>query len=305
MSYKLNDIALSDYNIIAGRAPNSTIAVSGFFDMPKRTGKTYHSWGDHHGVEPYVKAAEIFFEGRDITFYGLVQADDKPSAVYLLKSFYKVLNGFTDLVDFETPYGTFQVYIKDKVKVRYIDDGWCEVALKFRQPNVWMGVNELPEGNQYQELGIDGIPFKIFGAFVKKTVGNFNRPGTKKQQVAAYGYEGYELTKTKLQKVKLDLVFVRDSFVDLETSIHQFYTILSAPGLRDLNMDMTGKKVFAIDGFTVKNIRIATNKAVAELSCQLVVNDMTSLYEEGMILADANDNFIADSNDNTIEINNN
>lgn len=300
MSYKLNDISLSDYNIVAGRAPNSTIAVAGLFDMPKRIGKTHHSWGDHHGVEPYVKAAEIFFDGRDISFHGLIKAEDRPSAVYLLKSFYTLLNGFTDLVDFETPYGTFQVYIKDEVNVRYIAKGWCSVVLKFRQPNVWMGVNELPEGNQYQELGIDGIPFKSFGALVKKTDGNFNRPETKKQQVAAYGYEGYELTKTKLQKVKLELVFVHDSFVGLETGIHQFYTVLTAPGLRDLNMDMTGKKVFAIDGFTVKNIRIASNKAVAELSCQLVVNDMTSLYEEGMQLADNNGNLIEDNVGNAI-----
>jgi len=300
--YKLNNISLTNYNIVAGQAPSSNIAVSGVFDMPKRKGKTFHSWGDHHGVEPWVKAAEIFFEGRDIVFYGLVKAADKPSTVYLLKSFYKLINSFTGLVSFETPYGTFQVYVKDEVVVKYISDGWCSIALKMREPVVTIPNELLPLGNQYNKLGINGIPFNSFGAFVKKTDKNLNRPGTKKQSVSVYGSEGFEITKMKLQKVSLNLVFHTNSFVNLKTGIDQFHTVLASEGLHDLNMDMTGKKIFAIDGFKVKNITSSTNQAIAELNCQLVGNDETSLYEEGFTLADNQGNEIQDDQGNTITL---
>lgn len=300
--YRLSNISFLDYGIIASKAPNSTIAVTGLFDMPKRTGKTYHSWPDHYGVEPYVSANEIMFAGRDLMFHGLVKADDKPSAVYQLKNFYRLLNSFEDLVAFETPYGTFQVYVKDEVDVNYIAEGWCKVVMKFREPVVAVPNELLPSGNKYNELGINGIPFKSFGAIVQKTDKKLNRPGTKKQSVSAYGYEGFELTKTKLQKVQLNLVFIHDSFAELKTGINQFHTILASEGLHDINIDMTGRKIWAVDGFKVKNTRVFENKAVAELNCQLVVNDETSLYEEGFVLVDVHEDEIHDVLDNSILI---
>ncbi len=301
MSYKLNNISLSDYNIIAAKSPSSTIAVSGCLDMPKRTGTTFYDWGDHHGVEPYVSASEINFEGRDISFYGLTKADDKPSAVYLLKRFYKLINSFETLVPFETPYGTFQVYVKEEIKVNYLSDGWCTAEIKFREPVVNVAV-DLPTGDQYRELGINGIPFKSFGAFIKKSSNNLNRPGIKKSKSSVYGFESFQLTPTKLQKVKLDLVFIHDSYDELKTGIHQFHSVLASEGLHDLNIDMTGRKIWAVDGFKTKNIRMASNKAIAELSCQLVLNDETSLYAEGFTLADNNGNAIQDNEGNTITL---
>ena len=131
--------------------------------------------------------------------------------------FYSLLNSFTDLVPLETPYGTFQVYVKDEIKVDYLTDGWCKIVIKFQEPVVTIPTPVLSTDTNYRVYGIDGIPFKIIGAFVVSVKDNFNRPGTKKQSVSAYGYEGYELTKTKVQKIKVALVFQADSFTDLKT----------------------------------------------------------------------------------------
>ena len=300
--YKLNNILLSDYHIVAGRSPNSNIAVSGFLDMPSRIGKTHHSWGDHHGVEPYVMAQEIFFKGRDISFYGLIKSDDKSSAVYLLQRFYKMFNDFTELVEFETPYGVFQLYVRDEIEVDYLNHGWCKIVLKFREPIVEVPSVVLPIATNHQLYGIDGIPFKEFGAFIKKTSGYLNRPNTKGQKTRTYGAESFEITKRDLQKVELQLVFVGDSFTDLKNSIFQMHKLFASEGLREINLDMTGKKVFAIDGFQVKHIQITSSKAVAELSCQLVVNDATSFYEEGALLADNQGNTFEDNQGNKITV---
>ncbi|WP_139959166.1 hypothetical protein [Flavicella sediminum] len=301
--YKLNDILLSDYGFIASQAPNSNIAVTGVLDMPKRMGKTFHSWPDQHGVEPYVAASEIMFEGRDIKFYALLKSADRSSAVYRLKAFYKVINAFTDLVDFETPYGTFEVYVKEEINVDYLSEGWCKVMIPFREPVAAVPNEVLPTGNQYNELGLNGIPFKSFGALVKKTDKNLNRPGTKKQNFSVYGKEGFELTKEDLQKVHVDLVFIHDSFSDLKTGIAQFHTILASEGLHHLNMDMTSRQVWAINGFNVKNIKVFSNKAVAEMRCELLVNDRGYIYENEMQLVDNNGDAIADNNNNAIIIN--
>src|SRR5690606_5647566 len=71
--YILNGKHLSEYGIIPAQAPDSNIALTGAWDMPARIGKTYHEWPDEHNIEPYLLPEEIFFGGRDLKFYGLLQ----------------------------------------------------------------------------------------------------------------------------------------------------------------------------------------------------------------------------------------
>jgi hypothetical protein len=72
MAYLLDTVDLSTYGIIAGHVPSSNIALKGCFDLPSRTGKCYHEWGDENGLEPYVASGEMFFAGRDITLHGSI-----------------------------------------------------------------------------------------------------------------------------------------------------------------------------------------------------------------------------------------
>jgi len=81
-TYTLNNIDLGSFGFIAGKQAGSNIALSGAFDMPPRTGKTFQSWGDDHGVEPYVSATEISFGGQD-HFFGWLFIWSRKNRLYL------------------------------------------------------------------------------------------------------------------------------------------------------------------------------------------------------------------------------
>jgi hypothetical protein len=138
--YSLGNIVFSDYNIQPSLVDGSTIALSGFLDMPKRLGKTHHVWHEA-GVEPYVSASEIRFAGRNITFKGILNVGTKENVIANLTSFYNAINALTDLVDFKTPYGTFKGLLKQEIPVKYFDNGVAEITMVFRQPKVFVPAN--------------------------------------------------------------------------------------------------------------------------------------------------------------------
>ena len=131
--YKLNNISLETYGIIPGRISGEHIAVKGIFDLPKRIGDTHYSWAESDGVEPYVDFGNIFLGGRTILFAGIllgtkVEVEDK------LTVFNTILKAFTNIVRFETPYGTVCVTIKKLTPKLY--NGGATFILECREPVV-------------------------------------------------------------------------------------------------------------------------------------------------------------------------
>lgn len=289
--YKLNNIPLLNYNILAGRAEDSSIAISGFLDMPERIGKTYHSWDDENSVEPYVSASEINFGGRTITFNGFVQATSKSEAITALTEFYALLNSFTTLVNFETPYGTFSVYVNSAVTVKYLNNGWCSLKMEFRQPVVpqplnFMAIGFVAQGfigavyNQiianyptpnYNVYGIDGIPFDEIGCFVKEVQNNLNNAEPKEQTITSTTTEElYQLTKTDLKTVTVTLVFVATSVAVLTKNTNALFYLLAKEGLRQLQIDGRTVDAFAVEGFKAKNIKSNGSLTIAEVTIELI-----------------------------------
>lgn len=131
--YKLNDVLLSVYGIIPGRYKGEGIAVKGVFDLPKRIGKTHYDWGDEDSIEPYVDADEIMLGGRDLFFAGIIQGT-RPEVETLLDDLRLAINAFPDRVIFETPYGSFCVYIK-KMLSKFYRDG-ATLTIQFREPDI-------------------------------------------------------------------------------------------------------------------------------------------------------------------------
>lgn len=132
--YKLNNISLSDYGFIPTQSDKSNLALKGCWSMPKRMGKTYHSWGDEHGIEPYVEDEEIRFEGRDFKLTGIIRGTDKLDALDKLQDFYKLLDSFESLVDFSCDWGLWEVYIKKEIKAKYVGDGVVTLTIEMREP---------------------------------------------------------------------------------------------------------------------------------------------------------------------------
>lgn len=300
MTYKINDIPLSDFGIVPGQISGSNIALAGWLDMPKRIGKTYHDWGDSHGVEPYVAADEIYFGGRDITFNGWIQYADVDVLDVQLNHFYHLLNSFEKLAVLSTPYGDFEVLVKEEIKTQRIGDIILGIEITFREPVVAtpnaffsssffssayfqsnINANAIHYAkHHYATYGINGMPFKELGALVLSCSDSFNKPKMKSEQtVSLETVEAYQITKTSLEKGKLKLLFSSKYFDDLTRNIKTLHLLLSQEGLKDLNIDKRVIRGYATKGFEVKNIYKTEDLSTAVVELEL--NTITKRFFAG------------------------
>ncbi len=155
--YKINNIALDDFGIIPGRVSGEGIAIKGMFDLPKRIGDTYKDWDDSQSVEPYVDADELFFAGRTILFAGIILGT-KTEVENKLTIFKTAITSFTDVVRFETPYGTACVWIK-KLTPKLYSEG-ATFILELREPVVGATCPILFESTIYYSAEYSESTFK-------------------------------------------------------------------------------------------------------------------------------------------------
>lgn len=300
MSYAINNIPLSDFGIIAGQHNNSNIALSGWLDMPKRIGKTYHDWGDSHGVEPYVSADEIFFGGRDLVFKGFVKSESKYDLVTNLNDLKNKTNEFDELFEFATPYGTFNVHVKDEIKVSHLVDGYATIVIKFREPVVTIPNVAIPTiETNYNKYGVDGIYFEAISAFLVSVKDNMNRAKAKStNSVSIHTQKLFSYAKTTLHSIKVELFFKASSIEVLTENIGIFHQQLASEGLRQLNVDDTGNRAFCIDGFKVSEIQKHSNISTAKLNVGLILNNQ-EIFKDTSLTNNAGGDILT-NNDDTI-----
>jgi hypothetical protein len=271
MSYKLNSIPLANYGITPARGPLSNIALEGMLDMPNRLGKTFHDWLDEEGIEPYVEPDEIFFNGRKITFYGYITATSQQEAVLKLRDLYDDFGRVTDLIDLETPWGVFQVYLKEKINVEYLGNGSATLQLVFEEVSVPFPNLVLPEERTVRQYHVDFIPFSAFGAFITETDGQYDRPELKEAVFTSYNQAGYQLTKIGQSKIDLSLVFHAPDWATLKSNVQRFHQVLGASGTRIVNVDDTEREGFAVGGFKANQIKVMDGLAVCRVAVSLLL----------------------------------
>jgi hypothetical protein len=283
--YKLNDILLSDYSIVAGQAPNSNIPVSGIFDLPQRIGKTYQEWAEEDGVEPYVLADEIFLGGRDITFYGLIMGS-QTEIQSKLNIFKSAISAFTDLVVFTTDYGNYNVIINE-ITLDLLS-GLGSFVIKMREPQPADKVVALPFTgvNIYT---IDSIPLSSFGLTVTKVIGRCSMSDMKQQNFTIWDQEGYQVTGRKAETITINGIIQATDLTTFQYYTNALYKIFMAPNLRKLMLDdyMTIEG-FAIDGFNVSAVQRLSTLMIGQFSIQLIkTGNYITVY-----LTEDNDTFI-------------
>ncbi len=251
MSYELNSVDLTTYGIIPGQVPGSNIAMGGIFDLPKRMGKTFHDWGDEDGIEPYVDASEIFFEGRDLVFRGIIFGAN--TDVYEnLSSFRAAIDSVTGTSTFETPYGTFDVRVKEYNVVTFA--GGAEVDIKLREPVVDLGEVAVPSTGT-SPYTIDGVPMTSYGLYTSIKRDALDLPEYKGQAYTKYGAEWFHPTKRKFNKLDFRGFIEADDLTDFTNKVGALYTTFSQEGLRYLKFnDELAVTGFSDEGFTVSNI---------------------------------------------------
>jgi len=249
----IGGVDLAEYGITPIQNGNGNIAFMGLFDMPARIGKTFHDWQDENGIEPYVRADEIRYGGRDIVLNALLVQEYENQALRKLEAFYIAIQGFTDLVDLVTDYGTYEVYLKDEIKGEYFPQGIVKLQLSFRQPIVPItGTIPATDNTTY---GIDGISFQALGLTIMDVEGRHNLPAPKAQLFTAYATEGYQITKRNYRELILKCVLQDSSLNGFQTRIDSLLKLFSKEGLRTITYRSDALRTFFVkDGFQVSEV---------------------------------------------------
>lgn len=266
--YKLNGKELSDFGIIAGRAPNSNISVSGHLDFPKRMGKSFHVWDDEEGVEPYVSYDEIKFEGRDIKFHGYVEGTDKNDVMSKLYSFYDFLNNLNDEVLFSSKWGSWLVIVQSEVEATQIKAGMVSIVVTFRQTDT--GIQSIQSGDE-SDKGIDGINFGDLGFTYMNLKNQWYRPTTKDHHAIGYFTEPFQVTKAGAREMILSGLLETETYQEMVSIVSSLYSLFAKEGVRTLQINNEPfREFFVKDGFQVTNIIIKHGKCMALLSINMM-----------------------------------
>jgi hypothetical protein len=276
MSYYLNSVNLTSYGIIASHAPGSNICLQGCFDLPTRMGKSYHNWGDEDSVEPYVLVDELMFNGRDITFHGLIRGTYSEITAKLT-TFYNALDLFTDPVLFATDYGNFNVLVKGVTPEFYRTIS--KVAIHFREPVVDLTIGGLIPDPGTSINTIDNIPLESYNLYYTKGYDLNDLPETKEQFFIKYASEGWQVTKRKNNTFDFNGFIVADNLSDFILRVQTLYQLFAVSGLRNIKLNnQIYLNCFLTEGFKVEKVLYRKELVIANFSANFIcVNTRTIL----------------------------
>ena len=244
MNYTLDNIDLTTtYGFISGTANGSNMAVSGCWDLPKRIGKTYHEWAEGFGIEPYVLASEIRFEGRSIWLEGFIKGTDDSDAADKIAALIEQINDFTGLVELDCDWGIWDVLIDGEIITAYEGDGNLKISIPFREPEPDAAAvygtaydpSDSAETNQNEfrsANGIDGVSFATLGLTVLKISDYLNRTAPKPEVFTAYQKEGFQITRSSARTIGISGAIQADDYTAFNTLLNGLKSLFSAAGLR-------------------------------------------------------------------------
>lgn len=216
------------------------IALSGVFDLPKRTGDTEYNWGT--SIEPYVDAADISLDGRTLELR------------LAMCNYHTHLDEFRQLCincrQLETGFGTFSVLVNEEIKVEEVNGEYALLTVRFWQQDVTLtALTVKPTGGS--GYGIDGFNLaKDFGIQVAVLT---DRSNTGKRLEAKTTLPYTQTAYRELPEVTLACTMCGPDLVELHRRMLQFQSLCAAPGLRSLTKDGEPLLNFYLkDGISVK-----------------------------------------------------
>lgn len=254
--YRLNGINLSDYGIVVSK-------FEGYLNMPSRRGKTEQTWADEEGIEAFTDADDIHFNGRDLTLTGYFEGNSHLGLISTAQGFYNAIIVLTDLVALETPYGTFQVYLKNGADANYLGGSFTDLKIKFREP-VANFTGTLGTGAGVKQNGIDNYDFlNDFGIQITEFSGNYSSPEMKGFSPTSYISESSAITNFNTTDLTVS------GYCNDLTKISALYTLLASAGEHDLRLKYDkGRKFYMKDGTTFKWIK--NGKGLIEMKFRLI-----------------------------------
>ncbi|MCW0484069.1 LamG domain-containing protein [Gaoshiqia sediminis] len=246
--YKINGISLAGFGILPLREKGNAFALSGALDFPRRKGTTERDWGTE--IEAFVSAGDLEWEGRDITFRGLMRA----SSHALLVSNY---GDFSDLCKndelvFSTPFGSFNVVLEKEIKVTELMPTMLKFEAAFTQQDVSFSALTTAATGGAGTL-IDGYNLRNdFGIIVQSHSGYFDL--AKRIDVNTtgnYKQSGYR----DMRNVTLQCLLIGSDLSDMLVKMAQFQALLASPGLHILTSYLGDSFSFYVkDGLQVSQM---------------------------------------------------
>lgn len=271
MNYKINGIPIRDYGINIVR-DNSSFGISGFWDLPKRSGTSYRSWGNENGIEAYVESSDMTFDVRDFTLKCFIRTNDISILSQRLDTLYSRLksNAQNPLI-FEIPElnEIRKVYINKAIPInRNRFNGQFTINFTEFEPD-FIGV--LPPAINAQ-IGIDGISFQDLGIDgLTATSGQFDNPAlknlnlTKTDRRTTFAGEFYEA-----RTIRLTALMKCAGLIDFNNKAKALQMLFSSPGLRRLKLPNIDMMTFAPNGFSITNPRLYRGNIFANFIIELM-----------------------------------
>ena len=250
MSYRLNDIPITDYGAVP-IARSGYLALTGIFDLPKRKGNTEHSWGT--SIEPYLKECDIDIDGRALTLSVGIRDHNLQSLTKKVAAF---TNACKECRSIATAFDTFNVYCTGQVEVQEFGH-FAIITTRFWQEDIeWKEIKDVTPsyGNGYvmdgynlaRDFGIHIANKQSFDSIAKR----IDIPTT----------EFYRQTRWREQTtVRLHCSMIGRDVADLYRKMRQFHKLIYRSGIRILQWSTGGDggihsvaHVYCTRGFTVQ-----------------------------------------------------
>jgi hypothetical protein len=274
MAYEINSIDLASFGIVEAHASGGNIALSGCFNFPARIGDVSHEWGDEDGIQIYTEEQDLFYGGRDILFQANIFGD-RVTIKNAINDFTDTATAVTGAYPFETPYGTFNVYLKDLKTDHYPDA--CIIKATFREPVVDLTGGSLPS-TASDPYTIDGIPFSSFGLYIDRIKAIYDFPEMKNMSVTAWEYEGMSNEFRKVNTWNFNAWLIANNLEDFIQDVKNLYSLFDQAGERSINLN--GSQVIftgvPLTGFTINDVRMfGATLVIGSFKCPFTITSQT------------------------------
>lgn len=251
-------------NIMGSNNSGSNIELSGHLNMPARIGTLYKSWADENSVEPYVRADEMFFGGRDIIINAYVK-DVQYSEIFQFNKDLDAINGEQDL---ETDFGTFPVTFVN-MTANHMQNGVSQISIKFRQAIVPV-VGQLPSTST-GGYGIDIYSWADLELIPCRPDNDWGRADSKVLENAVYGFERNRVKWHEMNVINLNFLVRQPNYENVQRVVDNLHFLMRSEGKRMLYLrDGSIREVFAVSGFSVTGIRITQSEVYANITLPVV-----------------------------------
>ena len=253
MAYTIAGNSFPDHNM-------HVISSMGALDMPGRLGEADYDWNDDHGVEAYVLADDLHWDGREITLLAWYNGSNFNSDIAAFRAAYAGQD-----ITLVTSYGTHTVQMSEiRLSQVYTSNKKIVLTIRFWEPEVT--VPEVPEavGGSGVKLG-DYDLLKDFGLYAEKIEGMSNVNYREKELTYGVAPRQYCFSRIN-QRFSIILNGHYATMSSLIENINDLHAVLRSPGMKTLTYGGLTAPVYFADKATVMVIHNALVATVRLLS---------------------------------------